>query len=385
MSNLKYFFLLLVLSFSYASHASITVGTCKSASHSYETISAAISEAKSGEVIDVCPGTYAEQLVITKPLSIHGIGTVTLVFPPNGLRPITEKSGTYSQVFVNHPGGPVELSFISIQGGNRFKSPYEGDSHAIAGETLCLTAPFEDYSGVLSFWSPTVLDHVNVIDHSVAPTTGGTILSVRTPHCGGGIAYRGDGGIVRNSVVRGFGLYGIRGAEKVEHNVVSGAGGPHSVGISASGDVSDNTVTGPGFVRLDTTGIQSGKSVRGNTVQAWATGITGPMIRENKLSDNETGVSKIGEATGNIILASATYPNLACAQPGAMCTDRLPGSNVPAALPTVGVNLGCSGGASVRHNRIEGVGIGFADVSGGSALADNSLTGVGSASTACSK
>ena len=386
MSNLKYLALLFICSFAYASHASVTVGSCKPSDRSYTTISAAIAEASPGEVIEVCSGTYAEQLKIDKPLSIRGIGDVTLIFPPHGLAPIHKRSGTYSQVLVHNVGGPVRLSYISIEGGDRFESPFGGESSDIAGQSLCLSGYLEDYSGILSLGPSTNLDHVKVLHHRIVPATGGTRLVSSQPYCGGGIEFRGDEGMVRNSLVDGFGAYGIRGVAIAEHNIVTGSSGAYSIGISARGDVSNNTVTGPGYGKPETIGIQSSKPVKENVVQLWATGISGPIIRENHLMNNEVGLTKISEVSGNVILASATYPNLACAQPGVMCTDTLPASNVPASLPTIGVDLGCSDGASVRNNRIEGVSIGFADVHDGkSAPQDNSLTGVLTASKACSQ
>jgi pectin methylesterase-like acyl-CoA thioesterase len=39
----------------------------------YTTIGAAVSAANSGDVVEICPALYAEQLVITKPLTLVGI------------------------------------------------------------------------------------------------------------------------------------------------------------------------------------------------------------------------------------------------------------------------------------------------------------------------
>lgn len=384
MSNLKYLVLLFICSFSYASHASVTVGSCKPSDRSYTTISAAIAEASSGEVIEVCSGTYAEQLKIDKPLSIRGIGDVTLIFPPHGLAPIHKRSGTYSQVLVHNVGGPVKLSYISIEGGDRFESPFGGESSDIAGQSLCLSGYLEDYSGILSLGPSTNLDHVKVLHHRIVPITGGTRLVSSQPYCGGGIEFRGDEGMVRNSLVDGFGAYGIRGVAIAEHNIVTGASGAYSIGISARGDVSNNTVTGPGYGKPETIGIRSSKPVKENVVQLWATGISGPIIRENHLRNNEVGLRKINEVSGNVILASATYPNLACAQPGVMCTDTLPASSVPSTLPTTGIDVGCTDAAMVQNNQITGAGVGFGEVNAsGTVPSNNVLTGVLKVSTSC--
>src|SRR5215469_15298306 len=44
--------------------AAVTVGSCQSVKHSYPTISAAIAAAPPGGIVNVCPGTYAEQIEI---------------------------------------------------------------------------------------------------------------------------------------------------------------------------------------------------------------------------------------------------------------------------------------------------------------------------------
>jgi hypothetical protein len=41
---------------------------------SYTTIGAAVTAAAAGDEIDICPALYAEQLLITKPLTLHGAG-----------------------------------------------------------------------------------------------------------------------------------------------------------------------------------------------------------------------------------------------------------------------------------------------------------------------
>jgi hypothetical protein len=102
-------------------HAAITVGTCKSTKNTYPTISAAIAAAPANGVINVCPGTYPEQLIITKPLTINGLVIanqpgITITAPPTGVLPTPGTIQTFAQIFVNNAGGPVNLSNLSIVG-----------------------------------------------------------------------------------------------------------------------------------------------------------------------------------------------------------------------------------------------------------------------------
>ena len=62
--------------------------TCKSTLKHYSTIQGAVSAVAWGTVIDVCPGTYAEQVVITQPLTLQGItdgtGNAAVIAVPGG-------------------------------------------------------------------------------------------------------------------------------------------------------------------------------------------------------------------------------------------------------------------------------------------------------------
>jgi len=63
------------------------VGTCKTGFY-YPTISQAVSSSPSGATIDICPGTYPEQVTITKKLTLTGVQSGTsdaaIIVPPSG-------------------------------------------------------------------------------------------------------------------------------------------------------------------------------------------------------------------------------------------------------------------------------------------------------------
>src|SRR5260370_34137497 len=69
--------------------STVVVGTCKSGLTSFSTIQAAVNAAPNGSTIDVCPGTYPEQVRINaKSLTIIGVlsGTndAAVLIPPSG-------------------------------------------------------------------------------------------------------------------------------------------------------------------------------------------------------------------------------------------------------------------------------------------------------------
>ena len=70
-------------------HAStVGVGTCPQSLITFTTIQAAINAVPAGSVIKVCPGSYPEQLLIAKKLTIEGIASsgqdAAVITPPAG-------------------------------------------------------------------------------------------------------------------------------------------------------------------------------------------------------------------------------------------------------------------------------------------------------------
>ena len=102
----------------------VQVGTCMVKRPSYSSIQSAVNAVPSGAIIQVCPGTYAEQLTITAPLTLEGVanGTDQLVLitqPLSGLN----QNGTgpvsgfpiFAQIMVQD-AGPVNISGLTVDG-----------------------------------------------------------------------------------------------------------------------------------------------------------------------------------------------------------------------------------------------------------------------------
>lgn len=98
------------------------VGTCK-AGTLFTTIQAAVNAATAGSTIQVCPGTYAEQITITTPLTLKGVpagaaGTVVIQPPAAGLSASSTSEifgNLYANVYVHGTEG-VTLNNLVIQG-----------------------------------------------------------------------------------------------------------------------------------------------------------------------------------------------------------------------------------------------------------------------------
>ena len=124
----KYAILSALLSGPFAGQAArastVVVGSCKPSLTSFSTIQAAVNAAPSGSNIDVCPGTYPEQVTISaKSLTLIGIPAGTsdaavLIPPPGGLAiNATDIGGgaVAAQIFVENSTG-VTISHLTVDG-----------------------------------------------------------------------------------------------------------------------------------------------------------------------------------------------------------------------------------------------------------------------------
>jgi len=105
------------------SATTVVVGTCKNLVR-FATIQAAVTASPSGTTIDVCPGTYAEQVKITKSLTLIGVESGTsdaaVVVPPSG--GLAQNGSDIfgnpvaAQIFVLAATGRVTISNLTVDG-----------------------------------------------------------------------------------------------------------------------------------------------------------------------------------------------------------------------------------------------------------------------------
>ncbi len=359
--------------------AAVTVGTCQSGETPYTTISAAITAAPAGGVVNVCPGTYAEQLEIDKPLTIQGVkGTATLVSPSAGLNELPAGSSFFPQVLVNNAGGQVRLLNLSIDGSDAL---FNIDGVVLGLDAYCPEGAVQNFVGVYFLNTPGTLENMNVSGQFGESFPGGFEPQL-IPNCGSGIEFHGsEQGIVRNSTVDNVGLYGIfsDGDLMADHNVVSGGNGPFGVGIAAGiGQITNNTITGTTAFK-NTIGIEGGDLVKGNVVQSSIYGISGAgNVMQNTLQNNAISLSGITRVFANQISAPSTYYDPACFYGACNGTPTGP------PFPTIGADFGCDNAGQVNKNSIQGVGIGFANVPKGETVSRmNTFSNVPTVLTSC--
>jgi hypothetical protein len=287
-----------------AQASTVGVGTCPQSLIMFTTIQAAINAVPSGSVIKVCPGNYAEQLLITKKLTLEGIASsgqdATVITPPVGGVQINtnDQRGTVAaMVLVQNTAGPVTLSNLTVDGtGNQFTSDdlrgilYQDASgtvnHAAVRNIVPNDTPTGDQSGQgimveTTNSSSAVLTVENSSVHNynkngIVARYGGAKLTAIGNYVQGSpndqiasngieIAFEGATGTIKNNVVI--------------NNVYTAAGGNPANGASGillydtlelgniivSGNTVGNAQEGIAIVR-DTTSIGDGVTVNANKI-----------------------------------------------------------------------------------------------------------------------
>jgi hypothetical protein len=303
--------------------ATVAVGTCNPKLVSFTTISAAVSSVPNGSTIQVCPGAYAEQVTITKPLTLVGVtsGTanqVTITVPSAGLVANTMSmfgESVAAQVLVEG-AGPVNITNIAVDG--------------TGGDMSCLAW----LAGI--FYASGSSGMVNRVRAS------GQIDST----CGVGIWAENanppnQSVTIQNSTVYNVDSAGIFAGSgstpsltaDLNNNVVNASGAVAAIDSdSVKGQVNGNNVSNSVFGVYDISNI----NVQGNTILGASDGIY--MANGGTASGNEIS----GSSEGVLLGASGATLN----------------NNVIMSSTTAGVEVGCYS-VTVNGNLINDAPVGF--------------------------
>jgi nitrous oxidase accessory protein NosD len=305
------------------------VGTCKPGKGTfYTSIQQAVTEAPSGTIINICPGTYAEQVTIQQPLTLKGMqnGNSTAVIittPGGGLSPFPDSNsfGGAAQLQVINSGGPVNISGIVVDGtgvtnntvaGILYESSPGVVDHVI---TRNLADPVTKAYGILVLddgaLSPTVTIQNSFLTHQVASGSGATVFAA---------ASNMSANIANNYIsLPGSNAIGIHCATQapgtITGNVISADEGIR--GDCPSGTISGNTITGQYGITL---GIRA--TINGNTINTTLLGIN-------------AGVDRSSVIKGNQIFNAGVGINLVCVLPATISGNQFIGTAVGLAnVPT---------------------------------------------------
>jgi parallel beta-helix repeat protein len=320
--------------------SSVQVGTCKPHLTSFSTISAAVGGVPAGSTIQVCPGTYAEQITITQPVNLVGVtsGTaneVVIAVPPAGLLPNTTSmfgESVAAQVLVLEAGS-VNITNIAVDG--------------TGGDMGCLS-------------------NVWVAGIFYGSGSSGTVNRVRASGqvdatCGVGIWVENSDTSnqavnIRNSSVCNVDSAGIFAGSgttptlsvSLNNNVVSASSAVADIDVdSVNGTVSNGNISNGSFGVFDSS---SGVSVTANRIIGSTTGIY--LANGGTASNNQVS----GGSEGILLGASGATIN----------------GNTIVSNTTAGVELGCFA-ASLNGNTINDAPVGLDSVSPSVGLGTNNF------------
>jgi hypothetical protein len=305
--------------------ATFAVGTCKP--NSFTTISAAVSTVPAGSLVLVCPGTYKEQVRITKPLTLEGIASgnsdQAVIAPPAGglaTNATNDNGQTLAvQLWVdNAPGGPVNITNITVDGtGN--------------GVTGCPGSP----NFVVGIF----------YQNSAGTANRVAIRNQKGQGCGVGIWAEGGSALptvtIENSSVHDVDFIGIHTETNASTSELTATIKANDVNVGAASigiflKQGSNTTVSANVVIASQDGIEAlggaAGSVSGNTVLNAQIGI---------LTESD-GVS----VTSNRVFNSPSIGIVITTAVAAIQSNSITNSNV-------GIEFSCSANPNVIHNTIE--------------------------------
>jgi len=307
----------------------------------YTTIQEAVTAVASGGTVLVCPGSYAEQVAISQPLTLRGVrsgdmGAAVVIPPATGLKGV-QGTSTLPQIFAySITTGPVTIENLTVDASNNLITDCT---------TLFEGVYFRDAFGTVN----------HVATRNQIATSGGSDCNN-----GFGIRVLGDTSnatvVVENSSTRSYDLVGIIAQDAfanvtIRNNSVTGPGAISNVATigvwmldGATGPVSGNSV-------VDNSGLSAAGS-DGILVQ----GSHGAEISGNTLGNNAYGIKFIpdpnldadnGTVTRNIVLGSGIDGIYVCSS-----NNAVQGNSIDASTAS-GVNLASvSNTCSANNNTV---------------------------------
>ncbi len=305
------------------------VGTCRPNMTSFATIAAALAASPSPVIVDVCPGTYNEQLTITQPVTLQGVtsgnlGEVVVAVPLAGLvQNATSLDGIplAAQLFVNNVAGAVNITNMTFDAGNDL-------SDTVAG------VYYQNSSGT--------------VNHVTTRNQGGPFENGLGIWIEGGAS--GPSVLVENSTIHDFRIYGILADADGDGNTLTAT-------------IKSNSVNGGGNVAAGVVGISTGAStaatVSSNFVIGCSYGVLVPYgpagagaagtVSSNTIGNSSTTGIFMGadgvSATSNKVFGSSVEGILVSTSSGSVQNNSI--SEAP-----IGIELSCLSNSNVHSNTI---------------------------------
>lgn len=289
--------------------ATVQVGACRIGVATFSTIQAAVNASHAGGTVLVCPGTYPEQVVINKELTVRGVQSGTsdaaVVVPPSGgvvqnTTSLATGNPIAAQILVTE-AKDVDISSLTIDGANNgisstgctplnlvgvYYQNASGSVSHIAAVNQALTGSSIGCQVGLGIFvqsghggtSTVAISNSHVENYQKNGITGNEVGTTVTITDNTVIGQGRTNGAAENSIQIGFGATG-----KIRSNVAmddvwapdtisdsadaaSGILVFASSGVTVSGNTVGNTQFGIAFVSDPTSGPADGGTITRNTV-----------------------------------------------------------------------------------------------------------------------
>lgn len=313
------------------------VGTCKPNLPSYKTISAALAAVPASGTVQVCPGTYPEQIVITQPVTLQGLSNsnaaqVVVQTPANGwtLYPNGLGIPVAPELFVSNVSGPVNVTGIDF---DMYFAP-----------TSAVYAP-----GIFYQNSSGTVNYVTVEDGISNPMTFGVIVE-------GGAS--NPTVTIQNSTFHDLGWWGVW-AETVA-----------SVGPELTANVKSNyiyNIANGILADVGSTSTVSNNQISGTVVGLSTSAGAAGSVTSNTITGSNTGISAYADGvpvTSNK-LVTATEGILVFSSSASIQSNTVVGSLI------AGIDFNCLANPNVKSNSILEAGLALNNVPSGAATSNN--------------
>jgi hypothetical protein len=319
--------------------ATYYVGGCKIGA--FGSISAAVAGVPAGSTIDVCPGTYAEQVVISKALTLQGIfsnnsSQAVITVPSGGLATTSSLVFGTGAAQVEVTSGPVTITNITVDGTASSNCPsgaYVGIFYASGssgtvnevetrnqncnGEGLGIVA--ENGAGATQ---SVTIENSNINNNTYAgifacsnQTPSTLTASIKSNYVAGGgsgiVTYCNVGGSVSGNIVAasGYGVWAVSPSSLVSKNTVTG--GIVGIEVDGAATVSGNTINGAQFggIFVYAAGTVTSNNISNSGSYGIDFGLNGATIKTNIITQTPVGIEfncNTGTVSGNTINGATT-------------------------------------------------------------------------------
>ena len=369
-----------------ASARTLQVGSCTSNPRQYATIQAAVNATNPGDKVQVCPGSYPEQVSITQAItleSVPGKASPTVTLPAGGATLNTTTlygQPAAAQILVSTPGGSVNVENLIVDG-TGFVPPDGGCQDEFLG------IYYQNAGGTVSG---------NTTQYQQLPPDlqgcqdGEAIFAEN--QVAGTLEIRINGNTVTNFDKNGITVSYAAANAQIENNIVTGVGPTDviaqngiQVGYGATGTISGNTVSG--MIYTPATYGSSGILLYDSQAGTY---LTPPKISGNTVSTSQYGIVldavdgtpnsmvqiKSNGISGATFAGIGLYSDNSVSPPASDDFIKVQGNTISGTAPFDDIDA-CSDYNQIRSNMVSASSEGGIHLDGLCVEPDNSTTGVG--------